>query len=91
MKVVERIESAAGVMIAAPSPWSARAAISDAFGPRPGRRGRGEREDHDAEEEDPPTPEEVGRPPPEEQEAAEHERVGADHPLEVSCENPRST
>ena len=30
VNVVDRIERAAGVMIAAPSPWSARAPISDA-------------------------------------------------------------
>ena len=69
--VVERIDSAAGEMIAAPSPWSAARRDQRRLGPgEPGQQRR-EREDDDADEEDAPPPEQVGRPPAEEQEAAE--------------------
>ena len=86
--VVDRIDSAAGVMIAAPSPWKARAPISD--GSRPGEAGeqRGHGEHDDADEEDAAAPQHVGGPPAEQQEAAEHERVGADHPLQVLLGEP---
>ena len=82
-KVVVRIDSAAGEMIAAPRPWSARAPISDGSVHASAREQRAEREDDDADEEHAPAAEQVGRAPAEQQEAAEDERVGADHPLEV--------
>ena len=86
--VVVRIDSAAGEMTAAPSPWSERAAISDAFRPREAGQQRREREHDDADEEQPPPSEQIGRAPAQEQEAAEEERVGADHPLEVLLREP---
>src|SRR6266540_1366915 len=43
----------------------------------------GEREERDADDEDAPAAEQVGRPAAEEQEAAERDRVGGDHPLQV--------
>src|SRR5919197_1310314 len=63
-KVVEMIERAAGVMIAAPTPWTTRAARSAAG-------------------EQAPAPEQVGRPSSEQEQAAEGERVGAQHPLQA--------
>ena len=82
-KVVVRIDSAAGVMIAAPSPWKARAAIrAPSLQATPGDE-RGGGEEDDADEEEPAPAEEVSRTPTQQQEAAEEERVGADHPLQV--------
>ena len=78
------MESAAGVMIAAPS--SLHGARADQRGPRPRRSPRderGDREDDDSDEEHPAPSEEVSGPPAEQQEAAEEERVRADHPLQV--------
>jgi hypothetical protein len=43
----------------------------------------GGREDRDTDHEHAPAPEQVGRTPREEEEAAEGDRVGADHPLQV--------
>ena len=82
-KVVVMIESAAGEMIAAPKPWTARARDQHALGrgePAGERRGR---EDDDADEEDAPPAEQVGGAAAEQQEAAEGDRVGGDDPLEV--------
>ena len=42
---------------------------------------RGEREQRQADQEDPFAPEQVGHPPAEQEEAAERDRVGGDHPL----------
>ena len=57
---------------------------------RPGeaRQQRGDREEDDACKKDAPTPEQVGRSPAEKQEAAEHERVRADYPLQVLLREP---
>jgi len=61
-------------------------------GPRPDQRclrprqpgeKRGQREHDQAREEDAPAPQQVGGASTEQQEAAEHERVCADHPLEI--------
>ena len=82
-KVVIRIESAAGVMIAAPSPWKARAPIR---GPSPQANPETSEavgEEDDSGEEQPAPSEEVSCAPAQQQEAAEEERVGADHPLQV--------
>ena len=88
LNVQTRIESAAGVIVAAPSPWSARKPISDAsLQASPHRsepRVKSERADH----EDTPAAEKVRGPSSQEEEAAEHERVGADHPLQVLLREP---
>ena len=57
---------------------------------RPGEAGeqRGEREHDEADQEQAPPPEQVGRAPAEQQEAAEDERVRADHPLQVLLREP---
>ena len=86
--VTERIESAAGEMIAAPRPWNARAAISDVSdhaspasseatvnATRPTRNSA-------------PPPEHVREPPAEQQEAAEDEGVRADDPLQALLREP---
>ena len=61
----------------------ARAEIRDASDHAKSGKERGEREHDEPGEKDPPAPEQVGRAPAEEQEAPEHERVGADDPLQV--------
>ena len=79
-KVVVTIESAAGERIAAPSPWTARAAIScPGAGGEPARQ-RGEREEDEAEEQDAPAAEQVGETAAEKEEATEGEDVGVDDP-----------
>ena len=77
------IERAVGVMIAAPTPWTTRAASSaagDQASPHIERRGR---EEQDTGHEQAPAPEQVGRPSSEQEQAAEGERVGAQHPLQA--------
>ena len=59
--------------------------------PRERREERRRREHDEADDEHAPAAEKVGRPPAEEQEAPEHERVRADHPLEVLLREPEST
>ena len=80
------IESAAGEMIAAPIPWTAREAISTAARPaqRPQASDASVKSDQPGHE-DPSPAEQVGRPAAEKQEAAEGDRVGDDHPLDVSA------
>ena len=46
---------------------------------------RGQREQHQADHEHPPAPEQVGQPAAEQQEAAEGQRVGVHHPGQVVC------
>ena len=82
-KVVVRIERADGEIVAAPSPCSARAAISERLAPGEAAEERADREDDEPDHEDPPPAEQVGEPAAEEQEASEDERVGGDHPLQV--------
>ena len=55
----------------------------DTFRVRQAAEQGGRREDRHPDHEDAPAPEQVGRPSREEQEAAEGDRVGADHPLQV--------
>ena len=83
VKVVVRIESADGVIVAAPSPWRARAAMSDVVAPGQAAEQRADGEDDEAAHEDASPPEDVGEPAAEQEEAAEDERVGAEHPLQV--------
>ena len=65
------IDSAAGERIAAPSPWTARAAISIPSEVESPQSERGGGEERDAGHEHAPPAEEVGRPAAEQQEAAE--------------------
>ena len=81
--VVVMIDSAAGAISAAPSPWTPRKTISASeVGASPFSE-RGDREDDDADEEDPLAPHQVAGAPAEKQEAAEGERVRVDDPLQV--------
>ena len=82
VKVVVRIERAAGDIRAAPAPWARRAAISS-FGLRETSGERGEREQDETAEEDAAAADEVGGAAAEEQEAAVGEHVAADDPLQV--------
>ena len=87
--VVVMIESAAGAMSAAPRPWSPRKTMSASeVGASPFEQRR-DREDDDADEEDPLAPDEVARAPAEQQEAAERERVGVHDPLQVGVRHAR--
>ena len=83
LKVVVRIESADGVIAAAPSPWSARAPISDSsLQASPQRSDPIEKTTRPAHEDGAP-PEDVGEAAAEQEKPSEDERVGADHPLQV--------
>ena len=88
LKVATRIESAAGVIVAAPRPWSARNAISDASLHASPQRSepsvKTQRPDH----EDAPAAEEVRGASSEEEESSEDERVRADDPLQVLLREP---
>ena len=86
--VVLRIESAAGVIIAAPRPCSERATISDGLAPGEPGQERGAGEDDQPDDEHAPAADDVGDPPAEQQEAAEEERVGAHDPLQVLLREP---
>jgi hypothetical protein len=79
LKVVVRIERADGVIVAAPRPWIPRAMMSDSSLQASPQRS----EPNEAAHEDAPPAEDVGEAPAQQEEAAEDERVGADHPLEV--------
>ena len=83
-----RIESAAGEMIAAPRPCTPRAPISEASLQARPASSEPTREDGEAGDEHAAAPEQVGRAAAEQQEAAEDERVGADHPLQVLLREP---
>ena len=81
--VVMMIESAAGEMIAAPRPCTARDAIST-----PSDQASPQKKDAIVKTTTPTTkilrrPEQVGRAAAQHQEAAEGDRVGGDHPLQV--------
>ena len=87
-KVVDRIDSAAGEMIAAPSPCRARAPISDCSDQASPASSEASGEDDHAHEEDATSSQQVGGAAAEEQQAAEDQRVGADHPLQVLLGEP---
>ena len=87
VKVVVRIESAAGVIVAAPRPWSARATMSDVSSHASPQSSEPTEKMTTGHEHDAP-PEDVRQTPAEQQEAAEDERVGADHPLQVLLREP---
>ena len=81
--VVVMIESAAGEMIAAPKPLHGARGDQHALEPASPQTRRRDREDRDADHEDPPAAEQVGGAAAEQQEAAERDRVGGHHPLEA--------
>ena len=87
-KVAEMIESVAGIISAAPTPWSVRAPIS--IPPLDGEPAgeRREREDHEPDQEDAAAPEEVGELAAREHEHGEGERVGVHGPLELGETDP---
>ena len=75
--------SVSGIMIAAPTPWTARAAISAVDAGRQGRGGGGAGEDDEADEEEPAAAEPVAERRTEHQEDCEGECVGAHRPFQV--------
>ena len=76
------IDSVAGIISAAPMPWSGRPAMSHVcVWAKPMNALRG-REHHDADEEDRAAAEDVAEPPAGDEQDAEGERVGVDRPLE---------
>ena len=82
-KVVISSDSAAGASSAPPRPWSARNAMSDPSDQaRPHSSELSEKTPSPTRKQAPPT-EEVCKPTAEEQGAAEHDRVGGDHPLQT--------
>ena len=83
VNVTEMIDSAAGVTIAAPSPWTPRAAINIPDEVESPQTSDATAEERKAAHEDDPPPDQVGRAPAEEQEPAVREAVGGDDPLEV--------
>ena len=83
VKVVVRIERAAGAISAAPAPWARRAAIRAASVCAKPAGERGEREQAEPAEEDTAAADQVGGTAAEEQEAAVGEHIAADDPLQV--------
>ena len=81
--VTAMIESVAGFISAAPTPWATRAAISVVAARREPAGQRGEREDRDAHDEDEPASVRVGELAADEHEGGEGERVAGDDPLEL--------
>ena len=82
-KVAVMIDSVAGFMSAAPAPCTTRAPISQpALVARP-QSERGDREDDEADDEDPPAAEQVGELAAREHQDAEGERVAVDDPFEL--------
>ena len=77
------IESAAGSMIAPPSPCTARPAISNASLRRERARQRSDREQGESEHQDPAATEQIRGATAEQQEAAERQRVRGYHPLQA--------
>ena len=88
LNVVERIDSAAGVMIAAPRPWKARAPISDASDQASPASSEATVNTTMPPRNMPAAAQHVGGPSAEQQEPAEDQGVGADHPLEVLLGEP---
>ena len=77
------IESVAGIISAAPTPWTTRLATSiSEFDGEPGG-GRGEGEDDDADQEHRAAPEDVAEPAAGREQDGEGERVAVDRPLEA--------
>ena len=82
-KVTVSSASAAGESSAAPTPWTARAAISALGRGHEAAGQRGDAEQREAGQEEPAAAEQVARPPAEQQQAAERERVAVDDPLQA--------
>ena len=82
-KVVIRIASAAGEIVAAPRPWMRASADQRGLGPREPAEERADRERDQADHEDAAAAEQVRGPAAKQQEAAEDERVRGDDPLQV--------
>ena len=83
LKVVVRIDSAAGSIIAAPSALRQAGADQDARAAGETADQRGDAEQHGAGDEDPPAAEQVGGAAAEQHEAAVGEQVGARDPLQA--------
>ena len=81
-KVVVMIESAAGETSAPPKPWSARAPISIVSEVASPLSSEATGEDRHPGDEQAPPADQVGHAPAEQQEAAEHQRVAVDDPLQ---------
>ena len=81
-KALVMIERVAGIMNAAPTPWAARPATSQASVGREPDEGAREAEDDDAEEEHAAAAEDVAEPPAGDQQHGEAQRVGVDGPLQ---------
>ena len=82
------MDSAAGVIVRGAEPLEGAERDERRFAPRETAEKRSEREDADAENEDAPTAEQIGRPAAQQEEAAEDERVRADDPLQVLLREP---
>jgi hypothetical protein len=87
LNVQTRIESAAGVIVAAPALERAECDQRRLAPGKPAQE-RAESEEERADHEDTPAAEKVSGPSSQEEEPAEHERVGADHPLQVLLREP---
>ena len=87
-KVAVMIESDAGFMSAAPTPWAMRAAISmvAAVGEPAGERGK--REGGDPDDEDQPPAEHVGELAADQHQRRERQRVAGDDPFELGEADP---
>ena len=83
-------DSATAETTAPPSPCTARAPTSIPCVVAEAAGERGQREQRDAGQEQPPVAEEVAEPAAEQQEAAERQQVGVDHPGQRVSEKPRS-
>ena len=90
-KVVMMIASVAGEMIAAPSPCTARAAISTPIEPASPQASDATENSATPDHEHAPPPEQVGGAAAEQQEAAERDRVGDQHPLQALVRDVRAT
>ena len=84
VKVVVTIESAAGETIAAPRPCTPRATISQPDEVAKPPASEATEKTIEADDEDAPAAEQVRRAAAEQQEAAEHERVRVDDPLQAA-------
>jgi hypothetical protein len=81
--VVVMIDSAAGETIAAPRPWTARAAISHVSDCATPPASEASENSTRPSINHPPAPEQVGDPPAERQKAAERQRVSVHDPGEI--------
>ena len=83
VKVAMMIASVVGTTIAAPRPCTSRAPISTAAAPGQARAERGQREDRQADQEEPAPAVEVGQPAPGQQQPGENQDVAADDPFQA--------